>query len=379
MATTKSHDTAACADKYPTNEIRAQHQHQQRPQPQDEQPPQQQRLSNNDSNNHNNNETESTLEHDGTVDSVDADFRIFKGNATALNSPPSGKVAAPDDHADESRNVVQQEESTLFQKNEEDENSSSVSPPNDHDYAGSSFTAKDGAAAACTASAAKETDEPLSASSTTTATTQQYSDRFVSPKDFELLKVIGMGAFGKVLQVRNRQTNHVLAMKVISKRILNRKSGYIDNIKAERDILTRVSDHPFVVTMHCSFQSKEKLFLVMDFLAGGELFCRIGREGIFLEKTAAFYLAEIILALEHLHTMGVLHRDLKPENILLGSDGHVCLTDFGLAKDFGAPPQKPPSPSPSSSSNATTETTEENIDEGLRALTICGTQVRVGR
>jgi hypothetical protein len=136
--------------------------------------------------------------------------------------------------------------------------------------------------------------------------------RYVSPKDFELLKVIGMGAFGKVLQVRNRTTQQVLAMKVISKRLLRRKGdGMMENIQAERNILKRVR-HPFIVAMHCSFQSREKLFIIMDFLAGGELFLRLGREGIFLEKTAAFYLAEIILALDHLHTLGILHRDLKP-------------------------------------------------------------------
>lgn len=131
--------------------------------------------------------------------------------------------------------------------------------------------------------------------------------RFVSPSDFELLKVIGMGAFGKVLQVRSKVTDQVLAMKVISKRKLKSKQGYIENVKAERDILTRVN-HPFVVTMHCSFQTREKLFILMDFLAGGELFLRIGREGIFLEKTAAFYLAEIVLALDHLHQLGIIHR-----------------------------------------------------------------------
>lgn len=170
--------------------------------------------------------------------------------------------------------------------------------------------------------------------------------RFVSPKDFELLKVIGMGAFGKVLQVRSRSTQNILAMKIISKRLLNRKEGYVENVQAERNILTKVR-HPFVVNMHCSFQTREKLFLIMDFLAGGELFLRLGREGIFLEKTAAFYLAEIVLALDHLHGQGILHRDLKPENILLGVDGHICLTDFGLAKDLA---------------------------EDDRALTICGTQ-----
>ena len=180
-----------------------------------------------------------------------------------------------------------------------------------------------------------EEDSVASATRTTSNESPLLTDRtrYVTPKDFELLKVIGMGAFGKVLQVRNKQSKQIAAMKVISKRLLKRKSGYIENIRAERDIMTKIR-HPFVVTMHCSFQTRDKLFIIMDFLAGGELFLRLGREGIFLEKQAAFYLAEIILALDHLHTHGILHRDLKPENILLSVEGHVCLTDFGLAKDF---------------------------------------------
>ena len=95
----------------------------------------------------------------------------------------------------------------------------------------------------------------------------------------------------------------------------------------------------------------------MDFLAGGELFLRLGREGIFLEPTARFYLGEIILALEHLHSRGILHRDLKPENILLGLDGHLCITDFGLAKDF----------------QWDNNDTQSSREDG-RALTVCGTQ-----
>jgi len=197
--------------------------------------------------------------------------------------------------------------------------------------------------------------------STSTTTTNDNnnndkSSRFVTPKDFELLKVIGMGAFGKVLQVRNKQSSQILAMKIISKRQLRKKSGYIENVQAERNILKRVN-HPFVVKMHCSFQSREKLFILMDFLAGGELFLRLGREGIFLEKDAAFYLAELVSGLDHLHTLGILHRDLKPENILLCNDGHICLTDFGLAKDFG-----------------TDWGGQDGNDDQERARTICGTQ-----
>jgi len=177
--------------------------------------------------------------------------------------------------------------------------------------------------------------------------------RYVTPQDFELLKVIGMGAFGKVLQVKSKSSQQVLAMKVISKRLLKHKTSYVENIHAERDILTKVR-HPFIVAMHCSFQTREKLFIIMDFLAGGELFLRLGREGIFMESTAKFYVGEIVLALEHLHSRGILHRDLKPENILLASDGHLCLTDFGLSKDFRW------------------DDVDEQREDG-RTLTICGT------
>ena len=162
---------------------------------------------------------------------------------------------------------------------------------------------------------------------------------YVTPKDFELLKVIGLGSFGKVLQVRNKANAKILAMKCMSKRLLLRKDGsntYVENILVEKRVMEKIRQHPFIVSMHCSFQTKTKLFIVMDFLAGGELFLKLGREGIFREREAAFYLGEIILALEYLHLHGVLHRDLKPENILLCADGHVCITDFGLAKDFSS-------------------------------------------
>jgi hypothetical protein len=153
---------------------------------------------------------------------------------------------------------------------------------------------------------------PTSNESTPSNNNEQTKDkRFVAPKDFELLKVIGMGAFGKVLQVRLRKSSEILAMKVISKRLIKRKTSYVENVLAERNILTKIANQPFIVTMHASFQTKEKLFIIMDFCAGGELFLKLGREGIFRERTAAFYLAEITLALEHLHSVNVLHRDLK--------------------------------------------------------------------
>ena len=111
-------------------------------------------------------------------------------------------------------------------------------------------------------------------------------------------------------------------------------------------------DFPFIVGLKFSFQSDDKLFLVMNYLSGGELFFHLNKQGLILEDTARFYVAEMVLALEHLHSKGIIHRDLKPENVLLGADGHLCLTDFGLAKEL-------------------TSTAEE--DEDGKARTICGT------
>eukprot|EP00752_Nemacystus_decipiens_P016534 g14778.t1 len=152
------------------------------------------------------------------------------------------------------------------------------------------------------------------------------------PGEFDLLKVIGMGAFGKVLQVRSRRNGQILAMKCISKKMLARRN-HIAYMQAERDIMTKVV-HPFVVALQCAFQTEHKLFLVMEYLPGGELFFHLSKKGLFLEEYAKFYAAEMVLALEFLHGKGIIHRDLKPENLLLGANGHICVTDFGLAKEL---------------------------------------------
>jgi p70 ribosomal S6 kinase len=91
--------------------------------------------------------------------------------------------------------------------------------------------------------------------------------------------------------------------------------------------------HPFICDLIYAFQTGGKLYLILEYLSGGELFMHLEREGIFMEDTACFYLSEIVLALEHLHRQGIIYRDLKPENILLDSSGHVKLTDFGLCKE----------------------------------------------
>ncbi|KAL4557756.1 hypothetical protein LXL04_035944 [Taraxacum kok-saghyz] len=159
-----------------------------------------------------------------------------------------------------------------------------------------------------------------------------YKVQSVGLEDFEVMKVVGKGAFGKVFQVRKKDSCEIYAMKVIRKdKILERNQA--EYMKAERDILTKI-DHPFVVQLRYSFQTKYRLYLVLDFVNGGHLFFQLHRHGLFREDLARIYAAEIVSAVCHLHANGIMHRDLKPENILLDAEGHALLTDFGMAKEF---------------------------------------------
>ncbi|KAL9337102.1 hypothetical protein Peur_071590 [Populus x canadensis] len=154
----------------------------------------------------------------------------------------------------------------------------------------------------------------------------------VGIEDFEVLKVVGQGAFGKVYQVRKKGTPEIYAMKVMRKDRIVEKN-HVEYMRGERDILTKI-DHPFIVQLKYSFQTKYRLYLVLDFINGGHLFFQLYNHGLFREDLARIYAAEIASAVSHLHANGIMHRDLKPENILLDSDGHAMLTDFGLAKEF---------------------------------------------
>ncbi|KAF9013233.1 kinase-like domain-containing protein [Cyathus striatus] len=157
----------------------------------------------------------------------------------------------------------------------------------------------------------------------------QYGQH-LSIDDFELITVIGKGSFGKVMQVRKRDTSRIYALKTIRKQhIVNRNE--ITHTLAERLVLAQVNS-PFIVPLKFSFQSEQKLYLVLAFVNGGELFHHLQREQRFNEERARFYSAELLLALEHLHELDVVYRDLKPENILLDYTGHIALCDFGLCK-----------------------------------------------
>ncbi|XP_062818215.1 ribosomal protein S6 kinase alpha-1 isoform X3 [Anolis carolinensis] len=150
---------------------------------------------------------------------------------------------------------------------------------------------------------------------------------------FELLKVLGQGSFGKVFLVRKitpPDNGQLYAMKVLKKATLKVRDRV--RTKMERDILVEVN-HPFIVKLHYAFQTEGKLYLILDFLRGGDLFMRLSKEVMFTEEDVKFYLAELALGLGHLHRLGIVYRDLKPENILLDDEGHIKLTDFGLSKE----------------------------------------------
>ncbi|KNC50935.1 AGC/SGK protein kinase [Thecamonas trahens ATCC 50062] len=154
----------------------------------------------------------------------------------------------------------------------------------------------------------------------------------VSLADFKLLSVIGRGSFGKVVLARGIADNKVYAIKVLDKKTIMKK-GELDHVKSERNVLISTASHPFLVSLHFSFQTEEKLYFVMDYVNGGELFYHLQRDKKFSESRARFYAAEIALGIGHLHSVGIAYRDLKPENLLINSDGHILITDFGLCKE----------------------------------------------
>lgn len=143
------------------------------------------------------------------------------------------------------------------------------------------------------------------------------------------MRPLTRGGFGNVFLVKKRQTGDVFAMKVVSRAMLSQKNA-MGKMKTERDILAEI-ENPFVVKMFYSFTSKEKVFIVMEYLPGGDLFSLLQNLGTLGEDMARFYVAETILALEYLHSISVVHRDIKPDNLLISKTGHIKLVDFGLS------------------------------------------------
>ncbi|KAL1607025.1 hypothetical protein SLS59_002728 [Nothophoma quercina] len=157
--------------------------------------------------------------------------------------------------------------------------------------------------------------------------------RKMSADDFEPLMCLGKGSYGTVLLVRQLSTGRLFAQKTFKKASITVHKKLIEQTKTERNILESVNRHPFIVNFYYAFQDHEKLYLILEYAQGGELFHHLEAERMFSEPVTAFYMAEMVLALDHLHRkVGVIYRDLKPENCLLDHEGHLLLTDFGLSK-----------------------------------------------
>jgi len=148
---------------------------------------------------------------------------------------------------------------------------------------------------------------------------------------FEVLTVLGSGAFGKVYKVIKKGSSKVYAMKALRKHNLIVKNQ-LRYAVTEANVLKNAK-HPFVLELHYAFQTPQHLYLVLDYCPGGDLSLHLANKGVFTEDETRFYIAELILAIEHIHSHNVIYRDLKPENILLDEQGHVKLADFGLAKE----------------------------------------------
>lgn len=158
------------------------------------------------------------------------------------------------------------------------------------------------------------------------------NERHPSISEFSILKQIGHGSFSRVYLVRKLtqpDANTLYAMKIVKKAHLKVKDR--QRSKKERDILAQIK-HPFIVDLHYAMQSNAKLYLLLTWLRAGDFFSKLSTSVMLDESDSRFYLGEILLALTHLHSLGIIYRDLKPENILLDDDGHIKLTDFGLSK-----------------------------------------------
>ncbi|XP_057606174.1 protein kinase C zeta type isoform X2 [Hippopotamus amphibius kiboko] len=151
-------------------------------------------------------------------------------------------------------------------------------------------------------------------------------------QDFDLIRVIGRGSYAKVLLVRLKKDGQVYAMKVVKKELVHDEED-IDWVQTEKHVFEQASSSPFLVGLHSCFQTTSRLFLVIEYVNGGDLMFHMQRQRKLPEEHARFYAAEICIALNFLHERGIIYRDLKLDNVLLDADGHIKLTDYGMCKE----------------------------------------------
>ncbi|PAV57368.1 hypothetical protein WR25_00303 isoform Q [Diploscapter pachys] len=148
--------------------------------------------------------------------------------------------------------------------------------------------------------------------------------------DFDRIKTLGTGSFGRVMLVKHKQSGNYFAMKILDKQKVV-KLKQVEHTLNEKRILQAI-DFPFLVNMQYSFKDNSNLYMVLEFISGGEMFSHLRRIGRFSEPHSRFYAAQIVLAFEYLHSLDLIYRDLKPENLLIDSTGYLKITDFGFAK-----------------------------------------------
>lgn len=181
--------------------------------------------------------------------------------------------------------------------------------------------------------------------------------RPMSEADFEMISIIGKGAFGEVMLVKHKKDNNYYAMKKLRKKDMLKKEQ-VNHAWSERHVLV-AANHEFVCQLCYAFQNSEFLYLVMEFLAGGDLMTLLIDRDTLTEEDARFYIAEMVVAIDTIHKLGFIHRDVKPDNLLIDKDGHLKLSDFGLCKSFNVDVES----LPASNVNPTAQESHSTLSE----------------